>query len=244
MMVDHYSRVYARQEYLTPGEPETVAFIAEAIRADSSSLVLEVASGKGEAACVLAEQTDCRILGVDRHPPFLAHAQHKITSRGLGDRVGLLRADGARLPLAAGRFDAAYCIGAPSIVGLERCLQELHRTVRPAGPVIVSDIVWRVKPDEPLGPEWGWFAEPQQRLSADEYARVLHDSGLTVQSIHIHSVAAWDAYHQPMRTVAADERARGDEAFASEVERDIDVERRGADAFVDYATFITRNAAQ
>src|SRR6266542_1292673 len=33
MTTDHFSRVYARQEYLTPGGPETLAFIADAIRA-------------------------------------------------------------------------------------------------------------------------------------------------------------------------------------------------------------------
>lgn len=54
----------------------------------------------------------------------------------------------------------------------------------------------------------------------------------------LHDRAAWDAYHQPMRAVAADERARGEAAFAGEVERGIEVERRGVETFLDYATFV------
>ncbi len=241
MAADHFSRVYARQEYLTPGEPETLDFIADAVRSNRCALVLEVACGKGEAACVLAARTGCRVVAIDRHVPFLHVAGRKVAARRLADVVQLIRADGKRLPLAAATFDAAYCIGAPSIVGLESCLRELHRTVRPGGVVVVSDVVWRNKPEQPLGPEWGWLARATERLSADEYRTVLDDCGVNVQTVYLHSRAAWDEYHQPMRAVAADERARGEAAFAEEVERGLEVERRGVETFLDYATFIARN---
>lgn len=241
MAVDHFSRVYARQEYLTPGEPETLAFIVDAVRTSGASLVLEVACGKGEAACVLAASAGCRVVAVDRHIPFLALAAEKIAHRGLADKVGLLRADGQHLPAAPAIFAAAYCIGAPSIVGLEPCLRELHRVVRSGGAVIVSDVVWRQQPDGPLGPEWDWIARETERPSAAEYQAMIEACGLDVQGVHIHGRDAWETYFAPMRLVAADERARGEAAFADEVERDVALEGRAADTFLDYATFTARN---
>ena len=115
--------------------------------------------------------------------------------------------------------------------------------MRPAGAVVVSDIYWHHTPEQALGPEWGWFAQATMRLSLDEYRRVLTDCGLQVQAVYLHDEAAWEAYHRPMRRVVAEERARAEAAFADEVERGIEVERRGVEAFVGYVTFLARNRA-
>jgi SAM-dependent methyltransferase len=237
--MDHYSRVYARQEYMTPGAAETVALLAEAARPDASSRLLEVAFGKGEAACTLAGRFGCRVVAVDRYAPFLEYSAGKVRERGLAGRVALLRADGRQLPVRDGDFDAAYCIGAPSLVGLEPCLAELARAVRPGGVVAVSDIVWRTLPDGPLGPEWRWVAD-FPRISVDQYRAAIEATGLSVETEHIHPRAAWEAYHAPMLLVAADERAAGDPVFAADVEDGVDIERRAVEAFFEYATFIAR----
>jgi len=240
MVLDHYSRVYARQEYLTPGAPETVARIIELLRPREGARVLEIASGKGEAACVLAERTACRVLALDRHPPFLTSARANVAARGLTGAVAVVRGDGRHLPVANARFDLGYCIGAPSIVGLEPCLSELQRAVRPSGAVVVSDIFWHTLPDQPLSPEWGWLATASERLPLDAYRAALTAAGLTIEEVILHDERAWDAYHAPMRAVAAEERARGEDAFADLVEYGIDVEQRGVRAFLGYVTFVAR----
>jgi len=237
---DRFSRIYARQEYLTPGAAETVALFAEAARPDASARILEVACGKAEAACTLAARFGCRVLAVDRHEPFLRYDAAKVRDRDLAHRVSLVRADGRRLPVPDASLDGGYCIGAPSIVGLEDCLRELRSAVHPGGAVAVSDIVWRVKPDGPLGPEWSWVARQEPQIDADEYAAAIASCGLRVERVHIHPRSAWDDYYAPMAATAAAERAAGDAAFADGVERGIAVERRALDAFWDYATFITR----
>ena len=237
---DHYSRVYARQEYLTPGAAETVDLLVEASRPLDTSRLLEVACGKAEAACTLAERFGSRVLAVDRHEPFLRYDAAKLRERGLAELVALVRADGRRLPVPDGAVDAAYCIGAPSIVGIEECLRELRRAVRPGGVVAVSDVVWREKPAGPLGPEWLWVTRQEPRIDAAEYAAAIAACGLTVERAHIHPRSAWEEYFAPMADAAAAERAAGDAAFADGVERGIDLERRAVEAFWDYATFIAR----
>jgi cyclopropane fatty-acyl-phospholipid synthase-like methyltransferase len=241
--MDFYSRVYARQEYLTPGAAETVAWFADAAQPNAGSRILEVASGKGEAACSLATRFGCRVTAVDRSLPFLEYVRGKVRDRGLADRVGLLYADGRQLPLPDASHDAAYCIGAPSIVGTEECLREMRRAVRPGGAIVVSDITWRQKPSGPLGDEWGWIATYEPRNSADDYAATIAACGLDLQDIRIHPRAAWEEYERPMLQVAAEARAQGDTAFADQVEEGAALERRAVEAFWEYATFIVRRAS-
>jgi SAM-dependent methyltransferase len=241
-MMDYF-RVYAKQEYLTPAAAETVELIAEAVNPGESALLLDVAAGKGEAACTLAGRFACRVVTVDLYDPFIQHAAAKVWRWNLGDLVTVLRGDGGHLPVSDGVCDAAYCIGGPSIVGPEPCLAELARAVKPGGHVIVSDIAWRRKPDGALGPEWGVVAEIDPRLSRDEFAALIAAQGLVVSEVRIHERSAWEEYFRPMADVAREARASGDRddlALAQEIEDAIAVERRAADEFLDYATFLAR----
>jgi hypothetical protein len=152
-----------------------------------------------------------------------------------------VQADGKRLPVRDGSFDAAYCIGAPSIVGLRYCLRKLARAVKPGAPVVVSDIVWREQPGA-LGPEWRWLAAMTQ-VSQDEYADTLENAGLAVGETTIFPPLVWDTYHAPMLEVAREARAAGDAEFADQIERDTAMERRAVDAWLDYAMFVARMVA-
>ncbi len=197
-----FSRIYARQEYLTPGATQTVELIAETVRPSESTLLLDIACGKAEAACTLAARFACRVLALDLYDSFIHYAAAKAWFFNLRDLVAVIRADGKRLPVRSAACDAAYCIGAPSIVGLQPCLAELARAVRPGGHVIVSDIVWRQKPDAPLGPDWGWVAAMEPKLSPDEYAAAIAETGLRVERVLTHPRSAWDDYWRPMLEVA------------------------------------------
>ena len=234
-----YQRIYARQEYLTPGAAETVDLIAEAVRPTEQTWLLDVACGKGEAAATLAGRFACRIVGVDMYDPFLHIAAAKAWFYNLRDLVTIVRANGRRLPVRDGAFDAAYCIGAPSIVGLEPALREMARATKPGGYVVVSDAVWRAKPDAPLGPEWAWVAAMRQ-ISADEYSAVIEGTGLRVERVHTHERSAWEDYLRPMQQVADEAKLSqpADIAFADDIETTIATERRAVDTFLDYATFI------
>jgi SAM-dependent methyltransferase len=235
-----YLRIYARQEYMTPGAAETVELIAEAVRPSEDSLLLEVAAGKAEAACTLAGRFACRVLAVEIYDPFVHYAAAKAWHWNLRDLVTVLRADGKRLPVRDGSCDAGYCIGGPSIVGLERCLAELARAVKPGGHVVVSDIVWRAKPEAPLGPDWKYVAAVEPKLSAGEYAAAIEAAGLRVERVHVHERSAWEDYFRPMLRVAEEAKTSqpADIAFADEVESGVELERRAVEAFLDYATFV------
>ena len=96
----------------------------------------------------------------------------------------MVQGDGRRLPIRTGVMTAAYCIGAPSIVGLRPALTELTRVVLAGGRVIVSDITWREQPG-PVGRDWGWAADAAQ-TSADQYVDELTSVGLLIGRVVVH----------------------------------------------------------
>ncbi len=238
MPVPDFVRLYSRQEYMTPGAAETVECVFDVARPNGSSTLLDVACGKGEAACALAERSGCRVVGVDLWPIFFPQVRAKVDARRLWQNVRLVRADGKRLPVRRGGFDGAYCIGGPAIVGLTDCLQELARVVRPGGVVVVSDIVWRVQPGA-LGPEWKWVASMQQ-TTMEEYAKAITYTGLNVEERIVFPPSVWNAYHAPMLEVTNEARANGDVAFADENEGNVAMEKRAVERFFDYTMFVAR----
>lgn len=236
-----FARIYARQEYLTPGAAETVEIIAQTVRPSEQSLLLDVACGKGEAAATLAGRFACRIAAVELYDSFIHHTAAKAWFFNLRDLITVLRADGRRLPVRDGVFDAGYCIGAPSIVGLSECLLEMARVTNPGGHVIVSDIVWRTKPATLSEDEWKWLARTDP-ISLEEYSGVIEAADLRVDRTHVHDRGVWDEYWRPMLDVAHEAKTSqpADIAFADDIESAVALERHAVETYIDYATFIAR----
>lgn len=235
-----FARIYARQEYMTPGAAQTVRIIADTVHPDESTLLLDIGAGKGEAAASLAGEFGCQVVAVEPYDSFVHIAAAKFWFFNLRDIVSLLRADGRCLPLRDGVFDAAYCIGAPSIVGLEPAFREMARVVKPGGWVIGSDIIWREKAGA-LGVEWGWVAQAAQ-TTREEYCAVIEAAGLTVERVQVHGREVWDEYHRGMLEVAHEAKTSqpADIFFADEVESAVALEDRAVERWLDYATIIAR----
>jgi SAM-dependent methyltransferase len=236
-----FLRIYSKQEYLTPGAPKTVEIIGETVQPNEDTLLLDLAAGKGEAAATLAGRYSCRMVAIEPFDPFVQIATSKFWFYNLSDLAWVVRANGRSLPVRDGAVDAAYCIGGPSSVGLDAAWRELARVTREGGSVIASDIVWREKPDSPLGEEWKWIREAEQ-ISAEEYKGRIDSTGLTVERIYTHPVSDWDDYFAPMLEVAREARTGEtiDLFFAEEQEATVALERRAVEMFLDYATFVAR----
>jgi cyclopropane fatty-acyl-phospholipid synthase-like methyltransferase len=234
-----FARIYQRQEYLTPGAAETVEIIAEIVQPGERSLLLDVACGKGEAAATLAGRFACRIAAVELYDPFIHHTAAKAWFFNLRDLVTVVRADGRRLPARDGAFDAAYCIGAPSIVGLSDCLREMERVTKPGGDVIVSDIVWRIKPEHLGDEKWKWLAKTRP-ITLEEYSGAIEAAGLRMVRTHVHDRGVWNEYWRPMLEVAQEAKTSqpADIAFADDIESAVALERRAVDQYIDYGTFV------
>ncbi|MPZ49881.1 MAG: methyltransferase domain-containing protein [Dehalococcoidia bacterium] len=217
--------VYARQEFMTPGVEETLALLEQHCGVGPSTRILEVAFGKGEAACRLAMRHGCRVIGVDVHSAIEAIRQ-KTVDRRLDDRVSLVRGDGGWLPVREASIDGCLCTGGPSIGGgIERSMAEMHRVLKPDGWAVVSDWVWRKRPVPAAAlPRWVTDDEPFTLL--DEYAAAVRRAGFELILAQCLPSYVWEGYYGPMLQEMASWRTSGDPELEARFERSWDNEPR------------------
>ena len=183
--------VEARHELQNPTSPQKIRELGERLGLRTDSHVLDVASGNGGPALILAETFGCRLTCVERAPEFVATARERTAAAGLEDRIEIVEADAATYEL--GRYDAALCIGATfAYGGLVPTLERL----RPAAPLLaVGEPYWRVWP-LPALPE----ADGEERTDEGEWLPLLptierfESTGVRVVSFLASTEDDWDRY--------------------------------------------------
>ncbi len=196
-----YAVVEARHELQNPTSPEKICELGKRLDLRPDSHVLDIASGKGGPALLLAETFGCRLTCVERAPEFVAAARERTTAAGLEDRIEIVEADAATYELD--RYDAALCLGASfAYGGLVPTLERL----RSAAPLLaVGEPYWR---------EWPLPAEPSfgEEERVDEQAWLplsmtieqAESAGVRVVSLIASSQDDWDRY-ESLHWLALDE---------------------------------------
>lgn len=183
--------VEARHELQNPTSPEKILELGRRLGLRQSSRVLDMGSGRGGPALLLAGEFGCRITCVERAPEFAAAARQRIADAGLSDQVEVVEADGATYEVEPGSFDAALCLGASFIYGgLQGTIAALKAAV-PAGALIaVGEGYWRAWPlPEGLEPEVSWNFVPL----ADTVERA-EATGVEMIGLIASSKDDWDRY--------------------------------------------------
>ena len=171
-----------------PTSAEKIRLVGDRMRVGPGSRVLDVASGRGGPAIVLAGAFGCRITCVERAPEFAEAARRRVREAGVGHLVDVVERDAREFPLEQGAYDAALCLGATFVWGgLGGTLEALAPVVRSGGYVAVGEPFWRRWPlpdgvdDEGYVP----LAETVERIET---------RGLPVISVTAASEDDWDAY--------------------------------------------------
>lgn len=134
---------------LHPGGLEITRELAHRCRILPGTRVLDVASGTGESACLLAEELGARVVGVDASDRMVGRARAKAVHKALAE-VEFLPADAHRLPFEDGTFDAVLCECTLCLFEKERALAEMVRVARPGGYVGIHDLCWSDRAPERL----------------------------------------------------------------------------------------------
>jgi predicted O-methyltransferase YrrM len=235
--------VEARHELQNPTSPDKIRLLGERLGLGPESRVLDVASGVGGPAVLLAEAFGCRLTCVERAPEFVAAARERVAAAGLEDRIELVQADAATYE--PGRYDAALCIGATFVYG--GLVPTIERLSAAAPLVAVGEPYWRAWP---LPPEAEREDGPR-RTAEDEFLPLAatveraESAGVRVVSLIASSEDDWDRYESlhwqtlddwlaqnPDHPQAEEFRARG----AAQRERYLRWER----AFLGWAIFVCR----
>lgn len=153
--------------------------------------VLDVASGRGTSALMVAGEFGVDVTGVDLSVANVALASGAAHAAGLAGRARFQVGDAERLPVDDGAFDAAVCeCGFCTFPDKPTAAAELARVLRPGGRLGITDVT--VDPDR-LPPELtslgAWIACVADARPVDEYAALLTAAGLTVTHTERHDNA-------------------------------------------------------
>jgi sarcosine/dimethylglycine N-methyltransferase len=111
-----------------------------AITADMS--VLDVGSGVGGPARIVAATYGCRVTGVDLSEPFVDAARYLTERTGQSGQVSFETASALDLPFDEGRFDVVLLQHvAMNISNRARLYREIRRVLRPGGRFVTFDVV-------------------------------------------------------------------------------------------------------
>lgn len=214
-MIPRYYVVAERDhEIQNPTSEEKLLLLGERLRLGPESRVLDVASGRGGPALLLAGRFGCSVHGIEIAPEFHSVAVERAEAAGLSDRVSFELGDGAAIPFERGSYDVALCLGASFVWGgLAGTLDALEPVVRAGGHVVVGEPFWRRLP---LPVDYEERDDPFTSL--DGTVAILESGGLRVVSVIASSEDDFDRY-ETLHWRAAEEwlAANPDDPHAAEI---------------------------
>jgi SAM-dependent methyltransferase len=186
----YYVVAEATHELQNPTSKEKIVLLGERLGLGPESHVLDIASGRGGPALLLAETFGCSVRGVEISPDFHAVAVERTAAAGLAERVTIELGDGAAATLEPESYDAALCLGASFVWGsLADTVDALAPAVRPGGHVVVGEPYWRRLPlpedYEDRGELW---------TTLEGTVTIFETSGLQAVSVIASSEDDWDRY--------------------------------------------------
>lgn len=147
-MIPRYFIVAERDHELqNPISEDKLRLLGERLRLGPGTRVLDIASGRGGPAVLLAQEFGSSIDGIEIAPEFHAVAVERAKAAGLEEHVSFRLGDASQEELPAEAYDVAMCLGASFVWGsLAGTLDALEPVVRPGGHVVVGEPLWRRLP--------------------------------------------------------------------------------------------------
>jgi demethylmenaquinone methyltransferase/2-methoxy-6-polyprenyl-1,4-benzoquinol methylase len=126
------------------------AEMVDAVVADESSRILDVATGTAGVALMLVDRTNANVVGIDLTEEMLWQGKRHVAARGRGERITLAAGRAEQLPFDDASFDAlTFTYLLRYVADPAATLVELARVVRPGGVIaslefgVPSSAVWR-----------------------------------------------------------------------------------------------------
>ncbi|MGW0916793.1 class I SAM-dependent methyltransferase [Streptomyces sp. NPDC002784] len=170
-----------------PGGTTLTRRLADHLGLSADSRVLDVASGRGTTALLLADAYGAVVDGVDYSRASTALAQGAAQAADLADRAVFTTGDAEQLPYKGALFDAVVCECALcTFPDKGRAAAEFARVLKPGGRVGITDVTatpGRLPPElSTLGARIACIADARPLA---EYTQILAAAGLrTVHTEH------------------------------------------------------------
>lgn len=163
-------------EILHPGGLEITGELADLCEIGAGKRLLDVASGSGEAACFLAENLQCRVVGIDASQYMIERAKAKAPSRNL--EIEFRQGDAHSLPFDDNTFDAVISECTTCVLEKSRAILEMVRVAKPGGRVGIHDLCWKESAPADLKQRLAEL-ENEHPETLDGWKRLFEEAGLT-----------------------------------------------------------------
>lgn len=174
-----------------PGGLDLTRRLARSLDLRRGQKVLDVASGPGATAFLLAAEFGVAVEGVDLGDQSVAAANEKAAANGLSDQVRFTVGDAERLPMEDESVDAVVCECAfCTFPDKSTAAAEMARVLKPGGRIGITDVA--LDPDrlhDELKTLAGWVACLADARPVDQYVELLADAGLKVTVREAHDEA-------------------------------------------------------
>ncbi len=153
----HYDRVAAVLSF--GQDPRWRRAMVDAVRAQPSERVLDVATGTGLVSQELVRRYSCEVVGLDQSPQMLAGAQARLDAdRKLAERVSLVRGEAEHLPFADEQFDhLTFTYLLRYVEDPQATMAELARVVKPGGRI--ASLEFAVPPQALWRGLWSFYTQ-------------------------------------------------------------------------------------
>ncbi len=102
--------------------------------------ILDIATGTGDFAIMLAEIKPKKIVGLDISQGMLEIGKEKVAKKGLDNLIEMVLGDSENLPFEDNSFDAVTVgFGVRNFEDLDKALLEIYRVLRPGGIFVVLE---------------------------------------------------------------------------------------------------------
>jgi ubiquinone/menaquinone biosynthesis C-methylase UbiE len=156
--------------------------------------VLDVGSGMGGPARLLASMYGCKVTGIDVTDPYLETAALLTDLTNLNGLVSFQRADAMNMPFADATFDVVWTQhAAQSIPDKQRFFSEFLRVLKPGGRAVIHDLYGNAPENVHFPAFWGRDDSISFLVSDAEMRRLLEGAGFRVLDWNDTTKEAWES---------------------------------------------------
>lgn len=110
------------------------------VSAKSPKTILDIATGTGDLAILMAETSATEIIGADISEGMMEVGRKKVTEKGLDKKIKLVYGDSENLPFEDNYFDAiTVAFGVRNFETLEKGLGDILRVLKPNGIFVILE---------------------------------------------------------------------------------------------------------